>query len=134
MQANLTLSEGQVQSPPDANGLSVMQAITGVSHYSYNLVAMYEKHGLSARLAYNWRSKWTDSYSPSNPGGSIIVNPIGYLDFSASYNLTDSITLTADATNLLDTRYRDNFGFNGFTPRDTREYDRTFGAGLRFRF
>ncbi|THD78543.1 MAG: TonB-dependent receptor [Phenylobacterium sp.] len=135
VQANVTLSEGEVQGPPDATGVSPgLQPITGVSHYSYNLVAMYEKHGLSARLAYNWRSRWTDSYSPSNPGGSIIVEPIGFLDFSASYNLTDDLTVTVDATNLTDTRYRDNFGSNGFTPRDTREYDRTFGAGLRFRF
>jgi TonB-dependent receptor len=134
VQANLTLSEGEVEAPPDLTGTAVMQPITGVSRWSYNLVGMYEKYGFSARLAYNWRSKWTDSYSPANPGGAIIVDPIGFLDFSASYNVTENLTVTVDATNLTDTRYRDNFGSNGFTPRDTREYDRTFGAGLRFRF
>jgi len=133
MQANLTLSEGEVQAPPDSNGVSVMQPITGVSRYSYNVVAMYEKYGLSARLAYNWRSKWTDSYT-TDPGGAVIVDPIGFLDFSASYDLTQNLTLTVDATNLLDTTYRDNFGTSGDTPRDTRMYDRTFGAGVRFRF
>lgn len=133
VQANFTLSDGKVQSPPDANGVVHEQEITPVSKYSYNLVAMYEKYGISARLAYNWRSKYIDSFSDAVPGGKIVVKPVSFLDFSASYDLTKQITLTVDATNILGERYHDSFGGITYTPRDTRQYDRTIGAGVRFK-
>jgi TonB-dependent receptor len=133
VQANFTLSDGKVQSPPDANGVLHEQEITPVTKYSYNLVAMYEKYGISARLAYNWRSKYIDSFSDANPGGKIVVKPVSFLDFSASYDLTKQITLTVDATNILGERYHDSFGGITYTPRDTRQYDRTIGVGARFK-
>jgi TonB-dependent receptor len=132
-QANFTLSDGKVQSPPDANGVFHQQEVTPISKYSYNLVAMYEKYGISARLAYNWRSKYIDSFSDAVPGGKIVVKPVSFLDFSASYDLTKQVTLTVDATNILGERYHDSFGGIAFTPRDTRQYDRTVGFGVRFK-
>ena len=134
-QANFTLADGKVAAPPLGTGASGgKQAITSTSKYSYNVVAIYEKYGFSARLAYNWRSKFTDSYSTAYAGGKIQVSPLKYLDFSASYALNDAITFTVDATNLLKETYHDQFGTSGYTPRDTRQYDRTFGAGVRVRF
>jgi TonB-dependent receptor len=130
-QANFTFSDGKVQDP---RNLSSKQRITPISKYSYNLVAMYEKYGLSARLAYNWRSKFTDFYDTNVPGGFGQPEPLSFLDFSASYDLTSNVTLSVDATNLLNEEYHDYFGGNKNTPRDTRLYDRTFGAGLRFKF
>lgn len=133
-QANFTYADGEVEAPPVAGQPTVMQRITPISKYSYNLVAMYEKYGLSARLAYNWRSKYVDSYANNIPGGLIEVAPVAFLDFSASYDITPQITITVDATNLLNETYQDSFGGYEATPRDTRQYDRTFGAGVRFRF
>lgn len=134
VQANFTYADGEVEAPPVAGQPTVMQRITPISKYSYNLVAMYEKYGLSARLAYNWRSKYVDSYANNIPGGLIEVAPVAFLDFSASYDITRQITITVDATNLLNETYQDSFGGYAATPRDTRQYDRTFGAGVRFRF
>ena len=57
-----------------------------------------------------------------------------FLDFSASYDVTPQITVSVDATNLLNETYRDLFGEFPITPRDTRQYDRTFSTGVRFRF
>jgi TonB-dependent receptor len=133
-QANFTYADGEVEAPPVAGQPTVMQRITPISKYSYNLVAMYEKYGFSARLAYNWRSKYVDSYANNVPGGLIEVAPVAFLDFSASYDVTPEITLSVDATNLLNETYHDSFGGYAVTPRDTRQYDRTFGAGVRFRF
>lgn len=130
-QASFTLSDGKVDDPLNPGH---SQKITPLSKYSYNLVAIYEKYGFSARLAYNWRSKYIDSYSAALAGGRIVVSPLKFLDFSASYALTNAITVTFDATNLLDETYRDSFGSSGFEPRDTRQYDRTFAGGLRFKF
>ncbi|WP_310596216.1 MULTISPECIES: TonB-dependent receptor [unclassified Sphingomonas] len=130
-QASFTYSDGQVDDPLN---IGKRQEITPVSKYSYNLVAIYEKYGFSARLAYNWRSKYIDSYSQALAGGKIVVSPVKFLDFSASYAVNNVITLTVDATNLLNETYHDNFGTTGFEPRDTRQYDRTFGGGVRFKF
>jgi TonB-dependent receptor len=132
-QANFTLSDGKVQSPPDSTGATHSQEVTPISKYSYNLVAMYEKYGITARLAYNWRSKYIDSFSDAVPGGKIVVKPVSFLDFSASYDVTKQVTLTVDATNILGERYHDSFGGITYTPRDTRQYDRTVGVGVRFK-
>lgn len=131
VQANFTYADGEVEAPGRPG---VMQTITPVSKYSYNLIAMYEKYGLSARLAYNWRSKFTDFYDANVPGGFVEVSPVSFLDLSVSYDVTPNITLTFDATNLLDEEYQDSFGGYAIAPRDTRLYDRTFGGGVRFRF
>ena len=134
VQANFTYADGKVEAPPVAGQPTTMQRITPVSKYSYNLVAIYEKYGFSARLAYNWRSKFVDSYAGNIPGGLVEVSPLAFLDFSASYDVTPEITISIDATNLLNETYQDSFGGYAATPRDTRQYDRTFGAGVRFRF
>ncbi|WP_420143353.1 TonB-dependent receptor [Sphingobium sp.] len=137
-QLNGTYTVGKTQDPINGGD----QRIVNVSKYSYNVVAIYEKYGVSARLAYNWRSSFVDSY---NSGGvqasTIVAEPTGQLDFSASYDVTPAITVTFDATNITDRTYQDRFnGLNSLTgvysntPRDTRTYDRTFEFGARFRF
>ncbi len=136
-QLNGTYIDGKTEDPINGG----QQRIVNVSKYSYNVIAIYEKYGLSARLAYNWRSSFVDSY---NAGGvqahTIVAAPTGQLDFSGNYALTDWLTLTVDATNLTNRTYKDRFqGLNGAgayssTPRDTRTYDRTFQFGARFKF
>jgi TonB-dependent receptor len=133
-QANFTFSDSQYSDPLTQQNVRLPQ----VSKYAYNLVAIYEKYGFSARLAYNWRSEFTDSYidfdGANDARNAITVAPLAFLDFSASYAVTDNMTLTVDATNLLKEVYRDQFGTDRLTPRDTRQFDRTFGAGVRFKF
>jgi TonB-dependent receptor len=132
-QANFTYVDSEFSDPTFGK-----QRIPQVSKYSYNLVGIYEKSVFTARLAYNWRSSFTDSYidffGDNDDRNAITVDPLAFLDFSASYQFNDNITFTVDATNLLDETYRDQFGRDGVTPRDTRAYDRTYGAGIRFRF
>jgi len=137
-QLNGTFIEGKTQDPIYGG----QQRLTNVSKYSYNIIGIYEKFGISARLAYNWRSNYVDSYnSGGSQASSIVVQPTGQLDFSGSYALTPQVTLTFDATNITDRVYHDRFeGISqttqlySSTPRDTRTYDRTFEIGGRFRF
>jgi iron complex outermembrane recepter protein len=66
--------------------------LQGQSKHTANLVLMYEKNDWSARLAYNWRSKyplWNDD--------------AGFLDGSVFYKFNDNISVGLQATNLLDT-------------------------------
>jgi len=131
-QINGTYLIGTTQDPLNGE----QERLTNVSKYSYNLVGIYEKYGLSLRLAYNWRSSWVDSYNSGGlQGNTIKAKPIGQLDFSGSYSPVDWLTLTVDATNLLDRTYHDRFvGSDSNVPRDTRMYDRTFEFGARVKF
>jgi len=137
-QLNGTYIEGMVDDPINGG----RQRLVNVSKYSYNAIAIYEKYGLSARLAYNWRSNFVAGYNSGGvQAGTVLAQPTGQLDFSGSYALTDAFTLTLDATNITDRTYHDRFdGINSVsglrfdTPRDTRTYDRTIQVGARFKF
>lgn len=137
-QVNGTFIKGTTEDPIFGG----QQRLTNVSKYSYNLVGIYEKYGVSARLAYNWRSSFVDSYNSGGlQAGTIVADPTGQLDFSGSYAFTKWFTLTFDATNITDRVYHDRFkglnnatGLYSNTPRDTRTYDRTFEVGARFKF
>jgi TonB-dependent receptor len=107
-------------------------AITGVSRYSYNVIGLYELNGWSARLAYNWRGKFVDTYDQGGPGYDLIVAPTKQLDGSISYKINKHLTVTLDAVNILDTVFRDYWNNQAIYPRDSRKYDRTVGLALRW--
>ncbi|MFP2904648.1 TonB-dependent receptor [Pyxidicoccus sp. 3LFB2] len=118
--------------------------IPNVSKWSYNLVAMYEQEGLSARLAYNRRSRWITTYVQNPEGEGFtgeFVDGVSRLDFSASYSPFKSkpwndVTFTFDASNILGSPFR---SFRQFTPegdvypRDVRYEESVYSLGFRFR-
>ena len=113
-----------------------VRPITGVSKFSYNLALLYEKYGLSGRVAYNWRSKFTDTYDAATDynGKSLdlVVAPMAQLDASLMYHVTPKLSVTLDATNLLNFKYHDYWSNASLYPRDTRRYDRTGTIGLNW--
>lgn len=90
---------------------------------------------MSARLAYNWRDKFIDSFAqPGIQPTTVWVQSNDRLDFSLDYAITKNFTFTFDATNILGHYYHDDFGNLPMFTRDTRNYDRTIGVGLRYRY
>ena len=71
-------------------------AVTGVSD-SANAVLYYDKNGLQARVAYNWRDEFLAGYD-FDP---YIVEAYGQVDASASYEFDNGVTIFAEAINLL---------------------------------
>jgi iron complex outermembrane recepter protein len=120
MQANATYVQGEFQN---------------ISKWSYNLVGIYEKGPASLRVAYNWRDGF--DVGPAPGGGmqpqEIFSKSQPWLDLSASYKIVERVTLTFDATNLLNSYYQDYFGSQADYPRDTRRFDRTYSLGVRFK-
>ncbi|MDE2182200.1 MAG: TonB-dependent receptor [Alphaproteobacteria bacterium] len=120
------------------NATYVGGAFQNISHWSYNVVGIYEKGPFSFRAAYNWRSGFNEGPAPGggqNPG-TIYAKAQPWLDLSASYRYTDSLTFTLDATNLLNSYFQDCFGAGALCavyPRDTRRFDQTISLGLRYR-
>ena len=111
----------------------------GVSKYAYNVVGLYERSAFSARLAYNYRSKFVTAYTTEalDP----LVHPIvekgrGQLDFSTSVTPVPNITLAFDIVNLLGNplrRYRPYDTGDSYT-RQILYIERAYSLGIRFRF
>ncbi|WP_277979077.1 TonB-dependent receptor [Sphingomonas phyllosphaerae] len=114
--------------------------IPGVSKWSYNAVGIYEKGPVSARLAYNWRSRVTNFFATDNAGqliGAEFNRPIERLDFSLSVAAIEAVTLTFDVSNITGSPYRALRAVPGLAnasyPRDVRYESRVFALGARFR-
>ncbi len=143
VQTNYTYIDGDADaadtSPGAAVGARIRRPYTQVSKSSYNIIGIYERGSFSARLAYNWRGGYVDTFdgpgTPGNPLRVIRVKDTSRMDFSASYNFDKHFTVTLDATNLLNQKFQDYFGENAsLYPRDSRLYDRTIELGVRYRY
>ena len=78
-------------------------ALVGLSD-SANAVLFYDKHGIQARLAYNWRDKFLNSSGGgANP---TYTEAYGQLDGSASYEVRKGITVFAEGINLTGSKRR----------------------------
>ncbi|NIJ19068.1 TonB-dependent receptor [Sphingomonas naasensis] len=78
--------------------------LEGLSKWSYNLAAIYEKYGVSARVAYNWRSEYLLTTSAANLNAPVWSEDYGQLDASLLVNITNNIKIGVQGTNLLNTR------------------------------
>lgn len=138
-QANLTYLDAETGFPNPAGGFD-LDRIVGVSRWTYNLVGMYERGGLSARLSYNKRGSYLDRRD--SRGDDLYIeeaHPPGRLDLSTSYRFTDYLTFFFDWTNILEDPFRVNLE-SGRAGQPRAEYVRflrfeetTFSLGVRFR-
>ncbi|HTF94627.1 MAG TPA: TonB-dependent receptor [Cellvibrio sp.] len=77
--------------------------LEGMSDESYNIVLMYEKDAIKARLAYNWRSEFMVTAIDCCVAMPIWNESAGYLDGSVSYDFNDNVQVSFQASNLLNT-------------------------------
>ncbi len=78
--------------------------LPGTSRHTYNAALNYENYGLSAQLAYNYRTEYVDALDTADPGLNIFWDSRGTLDFSTSYKLNTQLSIYAEATNLTDSK------------------------------
>jgi len=137
VEANVTYTSGDQEAPA---GLGTTQRIgfIDVSKWTYNLVGLYEKGGISARLAYNVRDDFPQSFQSATPGSIAAAefsDRVTRLDLSLGYTPFENITLAFDATNLFAKPFRSyrNYSDEGVYPRDVRYEEQTYSFGLRFR-
>lgn len=100
-QFNYTTVEGDIGYDNGSDPGQDQFALPGLSD-TLNLVAIYEKEGLSARLAYNWRDDFLNQVNRSvgstrNPE---YVAAVEQIDLNVSYELDSGVTLSLDAINL----------------------------------
>lgn len=144
MQGNITYLDAETQQPDGRGGLTyqpITDQLNGVSKWNYNIVGIYERYGLSARLSYNDRSSYRatqqfrgdDIYTET-------ARPAGRLDLSLSYALSEQFSLFADWTNITKKTFRQDFNSarNGAPDAEFIRYLRydesTMSLGARFNF
>ncbi|MBE7218394.1 MAG: TonB-dependent receptor, partial [Caulobacteraceae bacterium] len=107
-------------------------ALTGLSDTA-SATLIYDKNGLSARLAYNWRDRFLQSYNRGSYLNPVYVAPYGTLDANISYDVTPHLAVTLEAQNLTAETYttyaRQEVDFWQY-----QELDRRFLVGARYRF
>ncbi len=74
--------------------------LEGMSPNSYNVAVMYEKYGISARVAYNWRSAYLYTTSAANVNRPMWSDDYGQLDGSLFYTINDHYKLGVQVTNI----------------------------------
>ena len=112
VQANYTYVNSQDDEalPVDFPNVSTPDALEGLAEHSYNLTGFYDDGTFQARLAYNWR----DDFLFARTGGGVTTGipanteAYGQLDFSASYELSENLSISFEGINLTNERQLQN--------------------------
>lgn len=110
LQANYTIVRGDVKYDILANPEESQFALLGLSD-SANLVGIYDKNGIQARLAWNWRDEYLSQTNRGSFRNPTYVEAHSQIDLNVSYDLTDNLSIFVEAINL--------------TGEDIRHYNRT---------
>ena len=105
--------------------------------YTFNTALMYEKYGISARLAYSWRSEYLLTRRDADQFAPIVALDTGQLDASISYRINEHFNVGMQASNLTDEVIKTEIMYNqaGYsTPRSHFKTDKRFGVFLNASF
>ena len=122
--ANYTYADSK-----DSNGFPLV----ATSKHSYNLVGLYEKGRLSARVAYNWRDDAVFEFTQGRPE---VIAARSQLDAQLGFELSDHFALSLQAQNLIpeDSATVEISNFNPVAINSYALSERRFSIGLRAKF
>jgi TonB-dependent receptor len=130
--ANYTIVRGDigydVASDPNENQF----ALLGLSD-SANAVLMFEKFGLSARLAYNWRDEFLSNINQGGFRNPIYVEAYDQIDLSVGYDINDHLAVSFEAINLTGEDVR----WHGRSDKQLwrlEDQGARYGLGARYKF
>ncbi len=134
--ANFTMVNGDIEfnnfSVPSSG--DVQTPLIGLSD-SYNLVGFYDRDGLQARIAYNWRDKFLNSSigvsgTPNNP---LYTEDYGQWDVNASYEFRTGMTVFVEGINITDETARVVGRTPGYVNFATQTGSR-YNVGVRYTY
>jgi TonB-dependent receptor len=103
-QANFTYVESAGSPGPTAGETTVPGLpLEGLSKTSYNLIAMYQRGRVEARLAYNWRERYLLTTVDGDDKGTVWNDDFGQLDGSVFVRFNDNLQVGLEANNLTNT-------------------------------
>lgn len=127
--ANYTYSESSADLPFDLGSTT----LPGTSRDTFNLGINYDTERFSAVLAYNYRSKFIDSFDTQNSDLNVYWDARGTLDFTTSFKINDTVSVFGEANNLTDSK---GVRFQGDTSRiyESEQFGRSWVVGIRANF
>ena len=107
-------------------------ALLGLSDTA-NATLIYDKYGISARVAYNWRDRFLQATNRGGARNPVYVAPFGQLDINISYDITPKLAVSLEGINLTKESLR-TYGRDPNQLWFAQELDRRFLLGARYRF
>jgi TonB-dependent receptor len=130
--ASYTIVDGDVNADPNQDPNANQFALVGLSD-SANMTLMYEKFGISARLAYNWRDTFLNGTNQGNNGSGQFTEAYGQYDLSVSYDINDHIQVQFEGINLTGEDHREFRRYEGMTIW-AYELAPRYGLSARYKF
>lgn len=130
VQANYTMVDSDLEF--DDTSADPQFALIGLSDTA-NLIAFYDKDGLQARLAYNWRDEFLSSVTQGGNNAPGYTEAYGQLDMNISYDITDDVTVSLEGLNVLGEDYRVH-GRSDAQMFSFEDYGARYSLGLRVAF
>jgi len=103
--ANATFVDADVD--VDTNSLETQFALPGLSD-SANFVAFYDKDGIQARIAYNWRDEFLNGFGMQGSNDPRYTEEYYQWDLNASYDIGENYTVFVEAINITDETFREH--------------------------
>ena len=122
---NYTFTNGSVDPIPDEPKLQLQ----GNSKHQANASLYFENPRMSVRVSYNYRS---EAFGGLTMGSQIVTDPYHQIDATASFNVTDDLTLFATAVNITDELLRQHTA-DGI-PLELFENGARYSVGARLKF
>ncbi len=130
--AAYTLVRGDVGFNNGASPSENQFALLGLSD-TFNATLIFDKYGLSARVAYNWRDKFLSGINRQNSRNPEFTKPFGQLDMNVSYDVTPNFAVSFEGINLTQQKLR-TYARDESQLWFGQELQRRFLLGGRFRF
>jgi TonB-dependent receptor len=130
--ASYTLVRGNVGIDVAASPNVDQFALVGLSDTA-NVTLIYEKYGISARLAYNWRAKFLSQLNRDTYHNPVYTAPYGQLDLNLSYDVTKNIAVSFEGINLTEKGVR-TYGRDPSNTWYLAEGSARYLVGARFKF
>lgn len=130
--ASYTLVRGDVGYDNGADPTADQFALLGLSDTA-NATLIYDKYGVSARLAYNWRGTFLSDTNRVPYHSPVYNKPFGQLDINVSYDVTPDIAVSLEGINLTRESVR-TYGRDTNELWYAQELNRRFMVGARYKF
>lgn len=129
--ANYTTVNGDVSYDISADPSQTQFALVGLSDTA-NVILMYEKNGLQARIAYNWRDDFLDTTSQfiNEPG---FTESLSQVDFNISYEIMENMTVFVEGINITEENSR-RHGRTAAQLWRIEELGARYAIGARYQF
>ncbi|MFC3458119.1 TonB-dependent receptor [Massilia haematophila] len=132
VQANYTWIDGDNETRTSfGSDVYEKTALIGVAKQNYNLALLYERNGVTGRLAATRRGDYVEQIAEPPFAQDRVVKATTFVDLSIGYEVTPNVSLHFDAINLTKAKFESSLG--PYQPRDIRYNPTTYALSLRYK-